>query len=833
MNARFAEVCSADPMALIGAEQGLELRSVADGASERDRLLSCDKDIYIGVFFDGTNNNKYRDTPGFSQSNVARLYEVYPGTHATQTAPVLRPRVVSGGTAPRPLSGDEAFRPASVKAEDFPYYRKIYIPGLGTPMPDVGDSGASFLQTLGLAFAFMGQIRLTWALMQLVNQVHAAVFKMPLESSIDLRPLLRQSTHRLASLNPVMRLALGGSEAAQRLLGDKLANQEALIGSLDTAALEAALSLLESRLAKALKQRGDNKPLLRKVRLSVFGFSRGAAAARAWVNLVVNRWGDSLGGVSLQIDFLGVFDTVASVGSTPALPRAPGRSSFEGHATWASTLSVPPSVKRCVHLVAAMEVRGSFPLDSICQGNALPPNCKEIVYPGVHSDVGGGYAPDEQGRALGLGAAGDPFKLSQIPLAQMYREARMGGVPLAPRDRMIDVEAKPFEIAPQLREDFNAYVVATRTASVPPTNGKGEAAFARMFPTETQPREELFRVTRRHYGFMLRWRKTLLARPRGIAGLNEPLHAKGDSRFQDIEDLRGAEHELRKELSFLLDTSAEKFAVLDDPLAQLQAFRAAGWPLMLVIEWIYAKSFPELMRQKQREWDTWIRHEWEGRDEEPVAAACARLFERHVHDSRAWFKPGFRSDRRLAIAPNDEDWFVYGGREKELAERGDEFAMRRADLERTARTTSGPVQKQAKLELALLSQEGQLLREGQPLIRGSREPYQMWGYLRHRGIYQSGKWIDSTAGARDKKLDAEENERVLERSRADQIAAENARHQAERDKIMARNREVIRENRLDDQRMREFMAGSRQQIEQENRLHEEQLRVIRKETSLS
>ena len=156
MNARFVEACRSEPLELTETESAIGSASNDDGRTQQERLLKCDKDIYIGIFFDGTNNNKYRDTPGFSQSNVARLYEVYPGTHATQTAPVLKPRVLPGGrTVARSISADGAFKPASVKAEDFPYYRKIYIPGLGTPMPDVGDSGASFLQTFGLAFAFL------------------------------------------------------------------------------------------------------------------------------------------------------------------------------------------------------------------------------------------------------------------------------------------------------------------------------------------------------------------------------------------------------------------------------------------------------------------------------------------------------------------------------------------------------------------------------------------------------------------------------------------------------------------------------------------------------
>ena len=87
MNARFSEKCRDNGLSLSVTESEVERFHIRDGRSQKDLMLECEKDIFIGMFFDGTNNNKYRDTPGFSHSNVARLYEAYPGTPATQTAP--------------------------------------------------------------------------------------------------------------------------------------------------------------------------------------------------------------------------------------------------------------------------------------------------------------------------------------------------------------------------------------------------------------------------------------------------------------------------------------------------------------------------------------------------------------------------------------------------------------------------------------------------------------------------------------------------------------------------------------------------------------------------
>ena len=182
-NSRFAEICRDDPLNLNDAEFAVYRENL-------DRVsLACEQDIFIGVFFDGTNNNKFRDTPGKSHSNVARLYETFPGYVARQTMPALRPRVVKIDIKTDPKTGEKTAKKTTeerkvapdenffgdVGVENQPYYRKIYVPGVGTPHLDVGDDGQGNKKTGGLAFALLGQARMDWATIQLLNQAHAAI----------------------------------------------------------------------------------------------------------------------------------------------------------------------------------------------------------------------------------------------------------------------------------------------------------------------------------------------------------------------------------------------------------------------------------------------------------------------------------------------------------------------------------------------------------------------------------------------------------------------------------------------------------------------------------
>ncbi|MEN9656836.1 MAG: hypothetical protein RL571_301 [Pseudomonadota bacterium] len=168
---------------------------------------------------------------------------------------------------------------------------------------------------------------------------------------------------------------------------------------------------------------------IRDIQVDVFGFSRGATQARAFVRRLLDEqceinaeggvlWRSHFGKKApFTLNFLGLFDTVASVGG-PGL-----------HKYWANDLRIPPQVKRCVHLVAAHELRSAFPLDSIAFAGVYPPNSKEVIYPGVHSDVGGGYYPNQQGRSNDL---------AKIPLREMYLEALKAGVMLFPIKNLPD-----------------------------------------------------------------------------------------------------------------------------------------------------------------------------------------------------------------------------------------------------------------------------------------------------------------------------------------------------------------------------------------------------------
>ncbi|MGY2184471.1 T6SS phospholipase effector Tle1-like catalytic domain-containing protein, partial [Pseudomonas agarici] len=75
----------------------------------------------------------------------------------------------------------------------------------------------------------------------------------------------------------------------------------------------------------------------------------------------------------------------------------------------------------------AFEQRSCFPLESIRnEDGRYPDNSYEVLYPGVHSDVGGGYPKNDQGKARG----GTHELVSQIVLHDLYAAAFAAGAPL-------------------------------------------------------------------------------------------------------------------------------------------------------------------------------------------------------------------------------------------------------------------------------------------------------------------------------------------------------------------------------------------------------------------
>ena len=301
--------------------------AMATKAASRPPVASCQQLLWFSFFFDGTGNNRDADLGTLEHSNVVRLFRAMP--------------------IDNPVTG----------------LYSIYVPGIGTYFKEVGDKGGTMW---GNGLGAEGQIRLDWAFKQ-----------------------------------------------------------------------------FDEKLAPHLARACNTSNRIIEINIAVFGFSRGATQARAFIrDLIAKRCSQTGAGLRLKegncpllrIRFMGMFDTVASVGvpmsannlravrtdridggnitryaisaviqrspppqlravdiafGAPGADPAPGIA--DGHGSWANGLQIPPAVELAVHYVAAHEIRNSFPVDSVCDGGRKPGNCKEMVYPGVHSDVGGGY----------------------------------------------------------------------------------------------------------------------------------------------------------------------------------------------------------------------------------------------------------------------------------------------------------------------------------------------------------------------------------------------------------------------------------------------------------
>lgn len=132
--------------------------------------------------------------------------------------------------------------------------------------------------------------------------------------------------------------------------------------------------------------------------IDLFGFSRGAAAARHAANEILKGQAGQLGQAlaaqqvgwpqSISIRFLGLFDTVAGIVNLSTLDFSPGNNRNSPVQLYVD----PNKIEHAAHLVAQHEKRANFALNSIKNTDgSLPSNFREITLPGAHSDIGGGY----------------------------------------------------------------------------------------------------------------------------------------------------------------------------------------------------------------------------------------------------------------------------------------------------------------------------------------------------------------------------------------------------------------------------------------------------------
>lgn len=269
------------------------------------------KELHLGVFFDGTRNNKYRDEHTGADTNVAKLHRLY--------------QLVS-----RPEEWQES----------------TYLVGVGTTHGEALTEGLDRVRD---------------------------------DAAVAPGGGLNKVATRLAT-------SVGASAV---FWASQLWDVAGQVGGLGGQARLNAAYRFVSSCCSAVPTDAD-------ITVDVFGFSRGAALARTFCNLVAQALVRRHPMARLRL--LGIFDTVGSFGLA-------GDDSEPGQ-----NLALPEGIEDVIHCCALHEYRAGYPLSL-----AAP---YDEWYVGAHADVGGGYATNEDGKVN---------HLALIPLFDVHaRAVRLG-----------------------------------------------------------------------------------------------------------------------------------------------------------------------------------------------------------------------------------------------------------------------------------------------------------------------------------------------------------------------------------------------------------------------
>lgn len=148
------------------------------------------------------------------------------------------------------------------------------------------------------------------------------------------------------------------------------------------------------------------------IKVVAIGFSRGAAEARNFLNMVDERGvehappGSAMGKPHSVHSSAILYDTVTT-GQTQLLKQG-----------------IPTSTDYVVHLTAKDESRLAFPLTSIKDSTQDARTHMELALAGAHSDIGGGYqeGPDKMAKFIGdvaLSRLGLPVTPGNVPVAAL------------------------------------------------------------------------------------------------------------------------------------------------------------------------------------------------------------------------------------------------------------------------------------------------------------------------------------------------------------------------------------------------------------------------------
>lgn len=624
---------------------------------------SCETELFFGFFFDGTRNNyEQADKKGTrNHSNVARLYDCFPGL----SVPGVLPKTT-----------DWTYKP-----ERYTHFFRTYVPGVGSPFPQIKDSGDGLQAAQGAGAGWGGSPRIVWALVQAINNVHRYFKKRPLidnDEAYKLAHKVELDREKLRQIKP----GKAWEEFFKKKDDETQLELEGMLKRLHEAVTPHWFDKLLGRPPTI------DPGIVTQINISIFGFSRGAAQARAFANWLLamcerdarlhgrGNATKTLGGFPVEFKFMGLFDTVASVGAANTMGNQFGLGMADGHGAWADadfSLRIPEQIPT-LHLVAAHELRRSFPLESASVRGVLSGNCKEWVYPGMHSDLGGAYSPKEQGK--GVSASGSDM-VSRIPLITMYREARLAGVPL--KLEFANATAKErFALEPSTIQAFNAYLAECKTIS-----------------------GGLTAIMREQRRLFIQWKR--LRRATGPTPLENSASFLRASTF-DQNDLRSANLEYEQEVAEFerwRGSQGTAFKPRQQP---------AGFDDEHLLEW--------------EEIATW----WDRA--RPLAPAVVTFFDDYAHDSRAWFKllptwAGGSPDNEAELRAVLREWVE----KMQSAEKARKY---------NPRVTSGlNAEQRAAAEAFARSGKAETIPR---MVNQGREPFAgaKAGYLRYRKVYAGG-----------------------------------------------------------------------------------------------
>ncbi|HDR8973201.1 DUF2235 domain-containing protein [Burkholderia vietnamiensis] len=414
-----------------------------------DGCYRCHQEIYISFFFDGFGQEL---KSGGSISNVGRLYNAH---RATKKESGIYSLYYEG--MGRRLSSETVGVAGVLAAKTVEKAKEVLADKFKDGINDARKEAVNEAKSDAIASLKSGS----------KDGIRSAFLNGFEKFKDGVKPSSIAGAMGKALKDPMLFVASGISVVSDSV--PQIRDSEIAAGYLGTG-FDARIEKASKDFKEIIEQarNSDLRPI-KTIRVSMFGYDRGAVIARKFANELIEKICKKDGekikyGISeVQFDFMGLFDSVSSaygdsffatVGTT-ALTWAAGAVTSETGG-WGAALvqggskvismlvglakrslgefDTPGEFRKIVHHVAATELRFYKPLDS-SRNSKETGNLTEVVYPGSQSDVGGGFAEGDDGKSA---------ELAKVSARNMLDQAWACGVPIY---RVDELKEKGLRIA--------------------------------------------------------------------------------------------------------------------------------------------------------------------------------------------------------------------------------------------------------------------------------------------------------------------------------------------------------------------------------------------------